>query len=102
MHQPGGGRRILMRITMGHAIGSAARWRSASALAALLVLVSACASSPSGQPAASTSAQPAAGQSGPKSLTISLPIDPTSLSGGLTSLGLAAVPSRYFREFTNA
>src|SRR5437016_13849515 len=40
--------------------------------------------------------------SGPKSITIVLPIDVTSMGGSLQGLGAAAVPTRYFKEFPNA
>jgi peptide/nickel transport system substrate-binding protein len=41
-------------------------------------------------------------RSGPKSITIVLPIDPTALGGSMQGLGAAAVPTRYFKEFPNA
>ena len=36
-------------------------------------------------------------RSGPKSITIVLPIDPTALAGSMSGLGAAAVPTRYFK-----
>src|SRR3954470_23760296 len=72
-------------------------WRGL--LVAAVMAASACTSSPSGQ------RQPAAQaptRSAPKSITIAFPIDPTALAGSMSGLGLAAVPSRYFREFDNA
>lgn len=68
-------------------------------LAVLLLLVSGCAGSPMSREAPAP--VPAAGRAGPKSLTVALPIDPTSLAGTM-ALGVATVPSRYFKEFPNA
>jgi len=41
-------------------------------------------------------------RSGPKAITIAFPIDPIALGGSASGLGAATVPSRYFKEFTNA
>jgi peptide/nickel transport system substrate-binding protein len=68
-------------------------------LAGVLLLLSACSAPPS---APQQAAAPPVGQrSGPKSITIALPIDPIGLAGSMIA-GLAVVPSRYFREFPNA
>jgi peptide/nickel transport system substrate-binding protein len=71
-------------------------WRVA--LVGLVVVLCGCAAGPSSpeRPAAS-----APGRSGPKSITIALPIDPIALAGSMMG-ALAVVPSRYFREFPNA
>ena len=59
-------------------------WGWRMALAALLVAVSGCTGSPSApaEPSASTGLP----RSGPKTLTIAFPIDPTSLGGSSTPL----------------
>ncbi|HZT05467.1 MAG TPA: peptide ABC transporter substrate-binding protein [Chloroflexota bacterium] len=83
-----------------------ARWagwlkRGASAnVAALVVIATGCVGGPSGR--AAPGAQAPATETSPKSITIAFPIDPTALAGSMSGLGAAAVPSRYFREFTNA
>lgn len=91
-----------MRIAIRSAAVSRApwlKWGWRVTLTALLVTVSGCAT-PSGQvePRAPT----AAGRSGPKAITISLPIDPNQLGGSSSGRSAAVVPSRYFKEFINA
>src|SRR6266542_3518968 len=69
-------------------------------LVTLVVTASGCATSPSSE--AQPGAPTAPARTGPKAITIAFPIDPTALAGSMSGLGLAAVPSRYFREFANA
>ncbi|HZT08668.1 MAG TPA: ABC transporter substrate-binding protein [Chloroflexota bacterium] len=70
-------------------------------VAGVLVLAfAACAAPSSPSKAPGTPAAPAQ-RSGPKALTIALPVEPPAL-GGSVIIGVSAVPSRYFREFPNA
>ncbi|HEY3118084.1 MAG TPA: hypothetical protein VGK54_15180, partial [Chloroflexota bacterium] len=71
------------------------------ALGLLLVLTLGCGSG-AGQTSPGGGSGSAPAPSGPKSITIVLPIDVTSLGGSLQGLGAAAVPTRYFKEFPNA
>src|SRR5579885_2876950 len=99
-------RRDSMRIGTERATRPPGTWQSCGrhlVLAVLLVGLTGCVASPQAQTdrgAASTSSP--SGASGPKVITVALPIDPIALGGGLSGSGLATVPSRYFREFTNA
>jgi len=68
----------------------------------LIMLVAGCAAPASQNPQGTSSDAPAPARSGPKSITIVLPIDPTSLAGSMQGVGAAAVPTRYFKEFPNA
>ncbi len=77
-----------------------AGWVWAGALAILLIVATSCAVGPVGQRQPGEAIAPA--RSGPKSITLSLPIDPIGLAGGMAGNGAAVVPSRYFREFPNA
>jgi peptide/nickel transport system substrate-binding protein len=77
-------------------------WRDWPIFLALAVLATGC-SAPARQtpPGVASEVAPPV-RSGPKAITIVLPIDPTSLNGSMQGLGAAAVPTRYFKEFPNA
>src|ERR1051325_1355652 len=74
--------------------------RKFSAVSLFILCLAACAA-PAG-PSSGSGGPSAPAPSGPKSITIVLPIDVTSLGGSLQGLGAAAVPTRYFKEFPNA
>ena len=83
-------------------MSSKTRWLAGglrATLAGLILVLSACTASPAARQEPAVSAP--AGRSGPKAITIALPIDPIGLAGNMMG-ALAVVPSRYFREFTNA
>jgi hypothetical protein len=69
---------------------------------ALTVLGAGCAGTAGQIPQGTSIGAAAPARSGPKSITIALPIDPTALGGSMQGLGAAAVPTRYFKEFPNA
>lgn len=68
----------------------------------LTVLGAGCAGTAGQIPQGASIGAVAPARSGPKSITIALPIDPTALGGSMQGLGAAAVPTRYFKEFPNA
>jgi len=72
-------------------------WRIA--LVGVLLATFGCSGAPSSKVESTT--PPTEVRTGPKSITIALPVDPPAL-GGSVIIGVSAVPSRYFREFPNA
>src|SRR6476659_193413 len=76
-------------------------WRLARRIALVGVMFATfgCATAPSSKLESAT--PPTAVRTGPKSITIALPVEPPAL-GGSVIIGVTAVPSRYFREFPNA
>jgi peptide/nickel transport system substrate-binding protein len=77
-------------------------WHSWWLLAVLALLSAGCAGSANQSPGDRSSSASTPARSGPKAITIVLPIDPTALGGSMQGLGAAAVPTRYFKEFPNA
>jgi peptide/nickel transport system substrate-binding protein len=77
-------------------------WYGWRLLVALTILGAGCAGLAGQNPQVVSDGSDAPARSGPKSIAIVLPIDPTALGGSMQGLGAAAVPTRYFKEFPNA
>lgn len=68
-------------------------------LLALMLPLGGC--GPAGQTSTGSTGAASPARTGPKSITIALPVEPPAL-GGSVIIGVSAVPARYFREFPNA
>ncbi len=77
-------------------------WRLFVVLTVLSVVRAGCAGTTGQVPEGASTAGAPPARTGPKAITIVLPIDPTALGGSMQGLGAAAVPTRYFKEFPNA